>query len=738
MPADDVVNVEVITQVKKSIAGLAKLAVGIYAAKKAFDAIVKIGSEFIKVSKEAAYLKQINMAFESMATAAGKSSTAILDSMRELSGGTISAMEMIQSANRAMILGIPIDDLDKMMKIARASATATGSSVKQMFDDIVVGVGRQSRMILDNLGILVKVEEANKNYAEMVGIVGRELTDAEKRQAFLNEVLIAGEDIIKKVGKAGQETTSAERWQQMTAAIADLRVEMGMKLLPAFESITGALTNYARKMADAMKEARDLRDLMESITVGNIEEIDSVESLDKAFEGYETQLREINKTQKEYNKMVEGMVEAGFETQEGIDKVNKSYDDQKSAIYSAMDAVRAEIEVRKLELALAENVDFNRRREIESELELAKIKEATAKKTAEFLEWVNTEYEKTTQGTIEAKEAEINYAEAMLQRANKTKPQIQAIIELLKEELGLLKEEAAVAEGTINERIGLINDWKDAEDSRVAAAMGANLAANLQEKDAHEEKMGWISEEMEAWIEAAQVRLDATQGMFDAITESSNAYFDMRLQGIDNEIMAEEERLEKLQEIYNQDKEALKTKLDSGVIDYETYEEALKALDDELTAAQGNNMDALDKKRKDMLTKQAKADKAAAIIQAMINVLQGVTKALGAAPPPINLILAAITAAAGAVTVGMIAAKPIPSFATGGEFITSGPQPIMVGDNPSGRELINIEPLGVGGKGQGQIFHVTFVLGAEVMYDKFTKATKNGEMMVHIDSVGDF
>ena len=117
--------------------------------------------------------------------------------MRELSGGTISAMEMIQSANRAMILGIPIDDLDKMMRIARASATATGSSVKQMFDDIVVGVGRQSRMILDNLGILVKAEEANEKYAEMVGIVGRELTDAEKRQAFLNEALIAGEDIIK-------------------------------------------------------------------------------------------------------------------------------------------------------------------------------------------------------------------------------------------------------------------------------------------------------------------------------------------------------------------------------------------------------------------------------------------------------------------------------------------------------------------------------------------------------------
>ena len=119
--ADDTVKVEILAEVKKAIAGLAKLGAQIYAAKKAYDAVKKVTQELIKMSKEAAYLKQINMAFESMANAAGASSKKILESMQELSGGTISTMEMIQSANRAMILGLPIDDLDKMMRIARAS-----------------------------------------------------------------------------------------------------------------------------------------------------------------------------------------------------------------------------------------------------------------------------------------------------------------------------------------------------------------------------------------------------------------------------------------------------------------------------------------------------------------------------------------------------------------------------------------------------------------------------------------
>lgn len=57
--------------------------------------------------------------------------------------------------------------------------------------------------------------------------------------------------------------------------------------------------------------------------------------------------------------------------------------------------------------------------------------------------------------------------------------------------------------------------------------------------------------------------------------------------------------------------------------------------------------------------KQLTALKAAALIEASINTVLGVTKALGSASPPINFILAAATAAAGAVQIGLIAAKPV-------------------------------------------------------------------------------
>lgn len=45
------------------------------------------------------------------------------------------------------------------------------------------------------------------------------------------------------------------------------------------------------------------------------------------------------------------------------------------------------------------------------------------------------------------------------------------------------------------------------------------------------------------------------------------------------------------------------------------------------------------------------------------------------------------------ISAGLIAAQKMPNFATGGSFITQGPQQILVGDNPGGRERVDITPL---------------------------------------------
>lgn len=74
------------------------------------------------------------------------------------------------------------------------------------------------------------------------------------------------------------------------------------------------------------------------------------------------------------------------------------------------------------------------------------------------------------------------------------------------------------------------------------------------------------------------------------------------------------------------------------------------------------------KKKKEVKRKEAIANKVTGIAAAIINTAVGVTAAL-TIPPPAGPILAGITAALGAVQVAMIAAQPIPAFATGGAVV---------------------------------------------------------------------
>ena len=75
--------------------------------------------------------------------------------------------------------------------------------------------------------------------------------------------------------------------------------------------------------------------------------------------------------------------------------------------------------------------------------------------------------------------------------------------------------------------------------------------------------------------------------------------------------------------------------------------------------------------------------KFASMIAGLISREIGTKGILGLALAPI--------AAAGA---SQLFNKIVPSFAQGGDFVTSGPQLMMVGDNPSGRERVQITPLG--------------------------------------------
>ncbi|MDH4320852.1 MAG: hypothetical protein OEV73_05060 [Desulfobulbaceae bacterium] len=158
--------------------------------------------------------KQEEVAFSNLAASYGVSANKMIADLKRMSGETVADAELIKSAGTAMMMGLDPTSIVGLMKIARGTAKQTGQTITQAFNDITLASARQSKMILDNLGIILDVDKANKDYAESIGKTSAQLNDMERKQAFLNATLKAGDELLAKMGN--QTDTAAdklERWK---------------------------------------------------------------------------------------------------------------------------------------------------------------------------------------------------------------------------------------------------------------------------------------------------------------------------------------------------------------------------------------------------------------------------------------------------------------------------------------------------------------------------------------------
>jgi len=202
---------------KNWLAITAAITASIMAVRKAWE-LMELGAK----------VEQQKMAFENLAYSLGMSSEKIIKDLRKMSGETMSTAEIMGKASQAMILGIDPTKLAKMMEISRASARAFGKDVGFMFESIAIGVGRQSKLILDNLGIIVSAGTAYEKYAKSIGKSTKELTEMERKQAFLNATLEAGDRILQQIDTSTM--TNLEKMQKLKAQWEDFAVKIGQVL----------------------------------------------------------------------------------------------------------------------------------------------------------------------------------------------------------------------------------------------------------------------------------------------------------------------------------------------------------------------------------------------------------------------------------------------------------------------------------------------------------------------------
>lgn len=201
-----------------------------------------LGAAATAAAQKFGAFRGVERSFTKLAQSQGQQAKAMLDNMRQLSRGTVSDLKLMQSANQALLLGLPVDRFGEMVKIAQSASAATGQSMDFMLNSIVTGLGRGSKLILDNLGIVFKAEDANKAYAQAMNIVGRELTEAEKKQAFINMAMEVGAKNAAKLGQ--QNLTVNQSMDKLKASMENGAVAIGEAAAPAVQFLTEAIGDF--------------------------------------------------------------------------------------------------------------------------------------------------------------------------------------------------------------------------------------------------------------------------------------------------------------------------------------------------------------------------------------------------------------------------------------------------------------------------------------------------------------
>lgn len=197
----------------------------------------------------------LQQGFAAVTERIGTSSETMLSSLQDASGGLITNRDLMQSFNQAAAL--VSDDFAKSlpdaMSLVRRASQATGQDMGFLFDSLVKGVGRVSPMILDNLGIQVALAEVTDRAAEMFGKSTDELSKQEQ-QAALTEI------VMEKLNKAyGDVPDVTPTFAKIKTTIANLKDEIGLKLLPVMTPLVEKILGLAEKALPVLMDVLDNR-----------------------------------------------------------------------------------------------------------------------------------------------------------------------------------------------------------------------------------------------------------------------------------------------------------------------------------------------------------------------------------------------------------------------------------------------------------------------------------------------
>ena len=486
---------------------------------------------------------------------------------------------------------------------------------------------------LKGLGIVVNQNDEVFRNLIKTKIRDLGLTKAQaKAEAIFETILLSSADALKSFDTNADSLTRQQA--ELNAQLEELTETLSLGLAPAFLTVTKAFNDFLKLSAIASKTLAEIRlgVLLESLG-------ESAKADIEEFEGFTKALRATGKETRTLAELSEAFLKIDQERLEILKEDSEANKDQILILRNRISAIKGFVNISDKEAGAAKerirNVFF--------------LKDAISVLTKE----------QQAQGTSLQRVAQIQKEVIPLQKELNDllgKGSVGPFAQLTKQISNLKKElRDQSIEGNISK--DTIKALDDAVDELVTAEVDLQIALSgtLPFIDAQKLALEDVGKQTKTDIdlirEFGEIQKEEAEKIQKDIEDTANK----RLSAIDMVSQAETQafniiaqlNFNKLITIDNEEAKQLKALEATGLGEEELAKRRL--------AIQEKS----DADRAIILTKQAKADKVAALFQAAINTAVAITKVIP------NPILIAIAAALGAIEIAAIAAQPIPTFHEG-------------------------------------------------------------------------
>jgi len=188
--------------------------------------------------QQAADFRVLNEGMRAFAANSGVMVKSLSKNLQEATGHQLDFRQAAQSSQIMLAAGFSEDQMGAIATAARGASTALGRDFEDSFNRLVRGVTKAEPELLDELGIILRLEPATKKYAQTIGKSVKDLTTFEKSQAVLNEVLTQSEEKYGAVGDA----VPVNQFNKLIATFIDLKDKAMEFITPIAEVLAGFFT----------------------------------------------------------------------------------------------------------------------------------------------------------------------------------------------------------------------------------------------------------------------------------------------------------------------------------------------------------------------------------------------------------------------------------------------------------------------------------------------------------------